>query len=150
MNRTRRLWLPTLVLAVAPAVPLVAGEDPEEPGGRPLSTLLTGEQEVPGPGDTDGSGTVDLTLNPGQGQVCWNLSVAGIDTATAAHIHRGASGVAGPVVVPLTPPADGTSDGCADADRDLIREILQTPEQFYVNVHNAEFPEGAIRGQLGK
>jgi len=150
MKRTRRLVLSTLALPLAliSSVSLLAQE--ERPGGRPLSTLLTGAQEVPGPGDADGSGTVDLTLNAGQGQVCWNLTVAGIDTATAAHIHRGENGEAGPVVVTLSAPADGSSDGCADADRDLIKEILQNPEQFYVNVHNAEFPSGAIRGQLGR
>lgn len=150
MKRTRRLLLSTLILAIIPIVPLLAQEEPREPGGRPISTLLTGAQEVPGPGDSDGTGTADLTLNAGQGQVCWNLSVAGIDTATAAHIHRGESGEAGPVVVTLSAPADGSSHGCADADRDLIKEILQTPGQFYVNVHNAEYPSGAIRGQLGR
>jgi hypothetical protein len=148
MKLTRMLALAVVALDAASVIPLVAQE--EEQGGRPLSTLLTGSQEVPGPGDSDGSGTVHLTLNHGQGQICWNLSVAGIDAATAAHIHRGETGVAGPVVVPLEAPADGNSDGCADVDRDLIREILQDPDQFYVNVHNSEFPAGAIRGQLGR
>ena len=150
MKCTRTLVLAAVAFAVAPGVRLAAQEGGEEQGGRPLSTLLVGSEEVPGPGDPDGSGEVEITLNHGQGKVCWTLTVAGIDTATAAHIHRGETGVAGPVVVPLAAPADGSSEGCADVDRDLIKEILQSPEQFYVNVHNAEYPDGAIRGQLGK
>jgi hypothetical protein len=73
-----------------------------------------------------------------------------IAPATAAHIHRGPAGVAGPVVIPLTPPTSGSSSNCVNADPDLIKEIRQNPEDFYVNVHNAPFPAGAIRGQLSK
>ena len=148
MKIIRTFVLSSLVLVVVPTVRLAAQE--EDQGGRPLSTALTGSEEVPGPGDTDGSGQVEITLNHGQGQVCWDLRVEDIATATAAHIHRGVAGVAGDVVVTLTPPADGSSDGCADVDRELIKEILQDPAQFYVNVHNADFPNGAVRGQLGK
>jgi len=148
MKLTRKLAVAALAVALVPALRLAAQE--QDPGGRRFSTMLEGSQEVPGPGDPDGSGTVEITLNHGQGQVCWILTVAGIDTANAAHIHRGVSGERGAVVVPLEAPADGSSDGCADADRELIKEILQSPEQFYVNVHNAEYPDGAIRGQLGK
>ena len=119
-------------------------------GGRPFSTTLSGAAEVPGPGDPDGSGTAMLTLNQGQGEICYELTVSGIATATAAHIHVGDSTVAGPVVVPLAAPASGTSSGCASVDPDLIKTIRQNPENYYVNVHNAEFPAGALRGQLSK
>ena len=69
--------------------------------------------------------------------------------AAAAHIHRGATGVAGPVVVPLTTPsASGQSSGCTSVARTLVASILASPASFYVNVHTAEFPAGAIRGQL--
>jgi hypothetical protein len=118
--------------------------------GRPLATTMTGAAEVPGPGDPDGSGTASIRLNPGQGEVCFELTVSGIAPATAAHIHVGAVGVAGPVVVGLTPPTSGTSSGCVTADPTLIKAIIQNPEQYYVNVHNADFPAGAVRGQLSK
>jgi hypothetical protein len=133
----------TLMLALA-VVPAVAA------GGRPLSTTLTGEAEVPGPGDPDGSGSARITLNPGRGEVCFELTVSDIAPATAAHIHEAAAGVAGDVVVTLDPPTDGSSSGCVSAARDEIKEILQHPEEYYVNVHNAEFPAGALRGQLSK
>ena len=119
-------------------------------GGRPLAATLTGAAEVPGPGDPDGSGSARLTLNPGQGQICYKLAVSGIDPATAAHIHVGPAGVAGPVVVGLAPPTSGASSACADVDQTLLRDILKNPENYYVNVHNPAFPPGAVRGQLGK
>src|SRR5215211_7585771 len=122
-------------------------------GGRNFTTTLTGAAEAPGPGDPDGSGTASLRLNPGQGEVCFEISVSGIALpATAAHIHEAPAGVAGPVVVPLftTPDADGFVSGCVSADPEEIKEIIQHPEEYYVNVHNAEFPGGAVRGQLSK
>lgn len=120
-------------------------------GGRKFATTLTGAAEVPGPGDPDGSGTAMLELNPGTGQVCFELTVTGIAPASAAHIHVAPAGVAGPVVVPLTPPTSGSSSGCVSGvNRDLIKAIIQNPEGYYVNVHNADFPAGALRGQLSK
>jgi hypothetical protein len=120
-------------------------------GGRPFSTTLTGAAEVP-PGDPDGSGTARLTLNPGQGEVCFDITVSNITLpATGAHIHEAPAGVAGPIVIPLAAPdATGHSSGCVSADREEIMEIIQHPEDYYVNVHNADFPAGAVRGQLSK
>ena len=94
----------------------------------------------PGPGDPDGSGEAKITLNSGKGELCYELSVTGISSAIAAHIHVGPAGVAGPVVVPLAAPTEGTSSGCASVDPDLIKTIMKNPEQYYVNVHNVDFP----------
>jgi hypothetical protein len=76
--------------------------------------------------------------------------VEDIEPATAAHIHRAPEGVAGPVVVGLAAPTDGDSSGCLDVDRDLLQEIIQDPEEFYINVHNAPYPPGAVRGQFSR
>ncbi|MBA3490488.1 MAG: CHRD domain-containing protein [Rubrobacteraceae bacterium] len=113
-----------------------------------LTTGLNGEEEVPGPGDPNGTGTATLTLDRQAGQICYQITVAKIRTATAAHIHEGPAGVAGPVVVGLEPPSDGSSEGCASVKRSLINDISRNPSNFYVNVHNAEYPAGAVRGQL--
>ena len=79
----------------------------------------------------------------------WKRARNHSSAATAAHIHVGGPDVAGPVVLGLTPPTDGRSTGCAqDVDPMLIRELLRNPRGYYVNVHNAEYPGGAIRGQL--
>jgi hypothetical protein len=122
-------------------------------GGRPLSATMTGAQEVPGPGDPDGSGIALIWLNQGQGTVCWFISVEDITLpATAAHIHTGAAGVSNPPIVNLgAPGADGTSAGCTgDVSAELIRDIRQNPEGYYVNVHTSDFGPGAVRGQLAR
>ena len=134
--------------ASPPAAAVLPGADH---GGRPLAATLTGAAEVPGPGDSDGSGSATVTLNQGQGDVCFHLTVQDIAPAFAAHIHVGAAGVAGGVVVTLAPPTTGSSSGCVeDVDEDLIKAIRQNPAGYYVNVHNADFPGGAVRGQLSK
>jgi hypothetical protein len=139
--------LVTLALAGAASA---AKLDVADHGGRPLSTTLTGSAEVPGPGDPDGSGTAAITVNPGQEEACWELHVSDITLpATAAHIHSGAAGVAGDVVVTLTPPdAGGFSSGCTTVEREVALDILKNPENYYVNVHTTDFEDGAIRGQL--
>jgi hypothetical protein len=123
-------------------------------GGRPLTAFMIGPNEVPGPGDPDGSGVAQVWLNQGQGSVCWFISVENITLpATAAHIHPGAAGSAGSPVVDLgAPGADGTSSGCTeDVDPALIKDIRQNPQNYYVNVHTLPgFGPGAVRGQLSK
>jgi CHRD domain len=149
MRGRQRLAIIALMLLVG-AVAVAGTAGAVQAQGRTLSTTLTGSAEVPGPGDPDGSGTATLTVNPGLGQICYELTVSGIAPATAAHIHVGAVGVAGPVVVPLDPPTDGTSSGCVEVSRELALAILMSPSDYYVNVHNAEYPAGAVRGQLSK
>jgi hypothetical protein len=157
LSKILRLWR-TVFCLVAPILLgglLVVGSSTvlaEHPGsgGRPLTTTLTGAAEVPGPGDPDGSGVAKILLNQGQSEVCFELTVEGIAPATAAHIHVGGVGVAGPVVVALSPPTNGSSSGCTNVDPVLIKDIRQNPASYYVNVHNTPFPAGAVRGQLSK
>jgi hypothetical protein len=112
-----------------------------------LHAQMTGEQEVPGPGDPNGFGRATIILIPPD-TVCYVLTANRIAPATAAHIHFGPPGVAGPIVVPLAPPTLGVSGGCMSADPELVANIAAHPSQYYVNVHNRPYPEGAIRGQL--
>lgn len=118
---------------------------------------LDGGQEVP-PADLDGRG-VFAYLAFGD-RLCYVLTAARIEPAMMAHIHAGARGVNGDIVIGLTPPTRGFSADCITAQPDdtpngpnvLLRSelarIIADPELFYVNVHNAPFPGGAIRGQL--
>jgi hypothetical protein len=140
----------SIPVAAAVVALLFAASAAADDGGRPINVAMTGAAERPGPGDADGTGTAAFRINPGQSEVCYTLTVANIEPATAAHIHRAPPAAPGPVVVPLNPPTGGTSSGCATVSRDLARELIQTPGAFYVNVHNAPFPAGAVRGQLGK
>jgi hypothetical protein len=140
--------LAIFILFIA-AVTFVVGQQ-ENQSGRPLTTSLTGPAEIPGPGDTDGAGTASLTLDPGQGQICYELTVSNIAAPTAAHIHTGAKNVAGPVLVMLKAPTEGSVKDCVALDKEKILDIVKNPANYYVNVHNADFPNGAIRGQLAK
>jgi CHRD domain len=146
----RRLTLPVVLVGIVVALAL-AGVSLG--GGRPLHATLAGAAEVPGPRDPDGTGSARITLNQGQGKVCWQIEVSNLTLpAVAAHIHSAVAGVAGPIVVPLSPP-DGTgkSSGCATGvSHSLIKAIRQHPSQYYVNVHTTDFPAGAARGQLSK
>jgi len=117
-------------------------------GGKQLSTTLSGAEEVPA-ADPDGSGTATFRIQTSKGQVCYTLEVRDIAPAAAAHIHHAPAGINGPVVVPLTPPTEGTSSGCVEVLLSLARDIVRNPGDYYVNVHNADYPAGAVRGQLG-
>ena len=149
------------LLAVTAVVPAVAGHGLGHHQNRPvkfvtLSAAMTGGNEVPGPGDSDGVGVAEINIAARNGVVCFSLAVEGIALpATAAHIHPGAAGVAGDPVVTLEAPigfgsgATGVSAGClTKLDGSLLRDIAKNPGQYYVNVHNGDFPGGALRGQL--
>jgi hypothetical protein len=141
--KSRRLFA-AVVLAMLAALVLTLPAS-----AAPLATLeanMTGEQEVPGPGDPNGSG--EAVIKVFRARVCYTLEVRRIAPADAAHIHRGLRGVAGPIVVPLKPPTDGSSSACKQITRTLSQKLREHPARYYVNVHNNPFPDGAIRGQL--
>jgi CHRD domain len=137
------------VVAVLFAMAVFAVPGVASAGGQVFSTELLGANEVPGPGDPDGSGTAVLTINRGIGEICWTIEVEGIDPIFAAHIHPGAAGVAGGVLVPLMPNDVFAPTGCVAVDRELAKTIAKNPSDYYVNVHTEPFPAGALRGQLG-
>jgi hypothetical protein len=128
------------------------GWDDKDNHGHNIQTLyagLTGNQEVPHHGDPDGVGHATLNVNADKGELCIHMHNHYIDPATAAHIHKAPIGQAGPIVVPLpTPDATGHLETCVSADKNVLTKINQFPTNFYVNVHNNPFPEGALRGQL--
>lgn len=136
------------VLASIIVVAIMTVMAPVAAGGRPLTSELNGANEV-GPGDPDGSGSADVTLNQGQGEVCFSIDTSNVDNIVAAHIHVGVAGIDGGVVVNLDWAATG-GNGCVTADADTIKQIRQNPAGYYINVHSPEFPAGAIRGQLNK
>lgn len=117
-------------------------------GGVTLRAGLSGSSEPSG--DPDGEGTTILHLRTGEGRVCFRTAVVGIGLpAFASHIHYGPAGSTGPVVVPLGAPDEtGTAAGCVPVGRKLVAGLLAQPGSFYVNVHNAEYEESAVRGQL--
>lgn len=106
---------------------------------------LSGSEEFPGPGDPDGSGLADLTIDSVTNTISWNITVNNIALPlSGAHIHQAPAGVAGPIVVDFSAQLSGS--GLVDAD---LANVLANPTGFYVNLHNSpDFPAGAIRGQL--
>lgn len=132
--------------AMISAAPAMAQDD----SGRRFTVTLEGENEVPVRGDLDGTGTATVRINPGKGQLCYSIRVSGIAPATAAHVHEAPAGTAGPVVQGLQAPTGGSSNGCIAIGKELALEIIRDPSDYYVNIHNAEFPGGALRGQLGQ
>ena len=105
---------------------------------------LTGAKETQ-TADPNGSGEFSWSLDGTR--LCYLLTAKKIGTAAAAHIHRGAVGVAGPVRVELTAP-NPASVGCTTISSALATALRDHPHRFYVNVHTAVFPNGAIRAQL--
>jgi CHRD domain len=111
------------------------------------SAKLKGANEAPVKGDPNGSGLVVLHLSRAKGRACWQFSnVKNIAKPTQAHVHKGRKGGSGPVVIPLG--ATYKAKGCVKASKALIDAIETNPNRYYVNIHNAKYPGGAIRGQL--
>ena len=127
-----------------------------------LEATLNGRSEVATDGsgrmvgDPDGRGEAYVFgIDGDAATLCYVLTVSKIAPATMAHIHEGAAGTNGPVVANLGAPADGNAADCLTdgeagkfAEGTTAAEILANPGDYYVNVHNAVFPGGAIRGQL--
>ncbi len=144
-----------VALVVATLAPANAGHT-----NSILEADLDGRSEVGATralaGDPNGRGEVYVFGVDGDPTtLCYVLTVDKIATATAAHIHEGPAGSNGPVVVNLAAPGDGNAADClteGEAGKfvgdQTVAEILANPEDYYVNVHNAEYPGGAIRGQL--
>jgi hypothetical protein len=146
-----------LVAAVALGLVTTACGSDDDDGGTTSTTSspqivfnvsLTGTAEAPGPGSTDGRGTARITVDPDRDEVCYELSTSNLTGVTAAHIHEGRAGTAGPIAVTLTAPENGKSEGCTPTSASIVQAIASGQRSFYVNVHTSEFPDGAIRAQL--
>ncbi|MGI8801501.1 MAG: CHRD domain-containing protein [Solirubrobacteraceae bacterium] len=113
---------------------------------RVYNVKLGGAKEVPNTSAV-GGGTAKITVSGAKNQVCWQFHLTGISHPAASHIHAGAAGVSGPVLIPLG--GTFTTTGCAsNVPQPEILMIEKAPAKFYVNVHNQKFPNGAARAQL--
>ncbi len=130
-----------LAVVVLPAAALagVGSMSPE------LGAKLAGRYEVP-KGSPTGHGIVNLTMNVAKKRVCWTFELTGVGKPVVAHIYKAPPGKAGPIVVGL-----GTAykaKGCTTAPAKTVEAIESNPNRYYVNVHTAKYPQGAVRGQL--
>ena len=127
-------------LAIAPGAAMAASVK--------LVSTLKGANETGG-GDPDGTGSFSAEIDTETGDVCYVLVGNKIAKPTAAHVHSGAAGADGaPVLTIEVTGADG--DLCMAAEPDVLKPIVASPEAYYVNIHTADFPKGALRGQLAK
>jgi hypothetical protein len=135
-------------LPVPTTAPTSVGAPSTTPAAADFEVELSGATVVPGPGDDDGTGTARLRLVPERSEVCYEIEVAGIEPPTGAHIHQAPAGEAGDVVLDVSPSTSGPWEGCVAANQVLLEQVASDPSGFYVNVHTADLPNGALRGQL--
>lgn len=106
---------------------------------------LSGNQEAP-PVTTSASGSGIITVGPDK-SVSGSITTAGV-AATAAHIHDGAPGRNGPVIIPLVKTSENVWAVPAGAKLTEAQHESYRAGNLYVNVHSAAHKGGEIRGQL--
>lgn len=157
---SRRIAL-VMVLALAAPFTLVLSSfsvsgAQSGPKYKPAFASLLGNNEIfqadgkKGAGDKDGEGS--FALSAGGTSLCYAYVVKAIDNPVAAHIHKAKAGVNGDIVLTLQIPTSGDpgtiSECLQDQEEDLVEDFVEHPKRYYVNVHTATFPDGAVRGQL--
>jgi hypothetical protein len=155
MGKTLRFAGLVVVMLLLSAIP--AGADTEVK----ITTTLTAINPLTGTvtGDPDGRGKAEFTFDTEQGTVCYELEVEGISEPVepapgvgSAHIHfLAGGGIAVDLEADFQPDKSDEfkASGCVEVDSALFQAIIENPEQFYVNIHNVEFPGGALSGLLG-
>jgi hypothetical protein len=119
--------------------------------GFNLTADLSGEEAVC-EGDTcggDGTGIADVGVSSDRNKICWDIRdlIESVDDVTALHIHSGAKGEVGPMVVEFS----SGNQACTEViNESVLRDISDEPENFYVDVHSERYPDGAARGQLAE
>ena len=146
MNRIR------IAIALCAAISVVAAlATVSSAADKKLYAKMSGKQERP-TGDPNGTGTAVLTFKTRQ--VCYVIRPRNVQSPIAAgHIHTGRRGVAGDVFITLwsTPKQirNGALTGCSKTVRAAdLAKVRAKPSNYYLNIHNAQFGPGAIRGQL--
>ena len=139
----RKALMATAVAVAALAAAFAAGAANNAATTKLEANLRGSNEHAP----ASNRGKTELRLTPSTGKVCWETKITKIDgKPNASHIHKGGKGVSGNVVVPLG--AGYKRQGCTTAAKSLVKAIVKNPGAYYVNVHNAKHPAGAMRGQL--
>jgi CHRD domain-containing protein len=140
----------TMMIAAIPIATLPLTGSPAEAArsaAAPYHAALAAGEEVPNPGPSGGTGTAKITVDVVKGQLCYDLSWSSqVGAPSAAHVHRGAKGTNGPIVVVLNEPP--SPKACVPADVAVLQGISADPGGYYVNIHTSAYPGGAVRGQL--
>lgn len=151
--------------AVALLVALLPSSGVSSPRPEPpvrVAYQMSGDKHVHGPTDPDARGRAVFNVVRRHNRLCWFIEFTNLGTPpfseenpepmpTAAQIHRGAKGEAGPMALSLfvEKPTPSPAEGCLrHLSRDFLTELVRTPGAFYVNLITEQYPEGALRGQL--
>ena len=104
----------------------------------------------PGAGDPDASASIGLDVDTQALQLCASFGrLNGLGAPTEVHLHTGGAGINGPVAAVFgLPPMEGGFLPCVDVASELIDGILANPKAHYIDLHTAEYPDGAVRNQL--
>jgi hypothetical protein len=168
MRRTmRRTRIAAASVMVAAGLVVAVGGALAGQGEGTVSAMLSGKAEVPGPGDDNGSGEAVLNLKRKKGTISYSISLKGIGKRVAGHLHRGGKKATDPeaearshtrtvvlfdeadVTSPVSGRAKwGSKNYTPDQKKKVIKNIKNDPNDWYVNLHTSDFPDGAIRGQL--
>jgi len=137
----------SLPLLLVPVVFWALGST--RPMADTFTATLSGSEEVPAV-ESDATGTATVTLDGDK--LSWSIEVKGIDNPTMAHIHHGAPGENGGVLVPLFRGEKGSAFSGMLAEgsttvADSVAQVIRAGNA-YVNVHTTGNPRGEIRGQL--
>lgn len=142
MTKRMSQWLG---LVIASSFSILAGCQSMAPMMGEQTVALSGANEVPAV-TTTASGTAKVTIKDDR-SVKVEVAVSGM-TPTASHIHMGAPGTNGPVIVPFTKTGDNTFASSPGAKLTEEQYAAYKAGNLYVNVHSAKNPGGEIRGQI--
>jgi hypothetical protein len=145
MNTMSRKKSWTAAVTLASAVVILASCQSMAPMMGTQTVALNGANEVPAV-TTSASGTGTVTIKDDR-SVSAKITVKDM-TATASHIHEGAMGANGPVIVPFTKTGDNTFEAAPGAKLTDAQYAAYKAGNLYVNVHSAKNPGGEIRAQL--
>ena len=119
-----------------------------------LAADLRGTNEVP-PTGSSAFGSAFVTVDTASNTLTWEVTTSGIASPTLAHIHPGAAGVNGNPLITFASGASQLTGGrtkgsvsIASLTPTQLNDLINSPSNFYVNVHSTAFGGGEIRGQL--
>ena len=136
--------LMTLILAVAAAT---SSKSDEPTKTDYLHATLKAGAQVPGPGKKGASGSVRIEFRPPR-IVCYFVHYDNVPDASDAHVHKGKLQSAGPAVITMRNIDRGDIHGCEPVTHAFMYQLWNHPRDYYVDIHDKAFPNGAVRGQL--